>query len=99
MRLLADIVIPGHHFVIKSESAPGSDAFVLMTLGFLAFLFIGFSIAGYILWRRSHDPEPHNRLLMELEKDQAAEHLTTGKDEDPTLKPKPWERDADWWKP
>ncbi len=58
MRLLADIIIPGHHFGLKAESAPGSEAFVVMTLGFLVFLFIGFGIGAYVLWRRERHPAP-----------------------------------------
>ncbi len=96
MRLLADIVIPGHHFGITSEPAPGSDAFVLMTLSFLVFLFIGFALGGYILWRRSQHPAPHLKLLMELEDEEATEQLPKTEPAEP--EPKTWEREADWWK-
>lgn len=81
-----------------------------MTLGFLVFLFLGFCLGGYVLWRRERDPEPHRKLLMELEDEEAAG--SEGKDKDATDEPqteprprregkppaKSWERDGDWWK-
>jgi hypothetical protein len=96
--LLADMSMPGHDFGIKSESAPGSEAFVIMTLGFLVFLFIGFAIGGYVLWRRERHPEPHRQLLKELEDEETAEQLATSEPTEPKPAPKPWEREADWWK-
>ena len=96
MRILADIVIPGHHFGITTEPAPGSDAFVLMTLGFLVFLFIAFGVGGYILWRRSQHPAPHLKLLMELEEEATQQPLAKTELNAPDSRP--WEQDADWWK-
>jgi hypothetical protein len=96
--LLADMSMPGHNFAIKSESAPGSEAFVLMTIGFLAFLFVGFAISGYVLWRRESRPEPHRQLLMELEDEANTERLAKGESKEREPDSKPWERDGDWWK-
>ncbi len=100
MNLLADIVMPGHHFGQQTEQVAGSDAFVLMTLGFLSFLFGAFVVAGYVLWRRQAHPEPHRRLLMEMEHadEEAAEPhaAATGPEEEPPARP--WEREADWWR-
>lgn len=98
MRLLADITIPGHHFGLKAESAPGSEAFVVMTLGFLVFLFVGFGIGAYVLWRRERHPAPHRKLLMELAEESSEERLAANEPRKPEPDAKPWERDADWWK-
>ena len=97
MNLLADVVIPGHHFGQVSEPVPGADAFVLMTLAILAFLFGAFTAAAVVLWRRKHRPSPHRRLLMELEDegDQLPSTKGSSDDESPA---QPWERKADWWK-
>lgn len=98
MRLLADITIPGHHFGLKAESAPGSEAFVVMTLGFLVFLFIGFGVGAYVLWRRERHPAPHRKLLMELADEASQERTTSREAKAPNPDANPWERDADWWK-
>lgn len=98
MRFLADIIIPGHQFGITSERSEAAEAFVLMTVGFLVFLFIGFAIGGYVLWRRERHPSPESQLLMELEDEEDAERLAAGETKDPKPDPKPWEREADWWK-
>ena len=103
MKLAADILLPGHHFGMVTEPVAGSDAFVLTTLGFLGFLFGAFTVAAIVLWRRQAHPEPHRRLLMELE-DQQQDQQTTpreatnapGVDDEPQAQP--WERKADWWK-
>lgn len=93
--LLADMVIPGKNFGITSEKNGAGDAFVLMTLGFLFFLFGAFAFAGWCLWRRETQPEPHVQLLMEME--QADEEpLVPGSESVP--EPKAWEQPADWWK-
>lgn len=106
--LLADMSIPGHDFGIHSDVAPGSEAFVAMTLGFLVFLFLGFAIGGWVLWRRERHPSPHRRLLMELEAEvddqldlDPPEQPSTARDRPPPQpkpEPNPWERDGDWWK-
>ncbi len=102
---LADIVIPGHHFGQVTESVPGADAFVLMTLGLLAFLFGGFTVAAFILWRRERHPTPDKRLLMELEEEEEREHsrppsqpARAGPEEEAGGTAQPWERPADWWR-
>lgn len=101
MQLLADIVLPGHHFGEVTERAAGSDAFVLMTLGFLGFLFGAFVAAAIVLWRRQSHPEPHRQLLIEMEKqtdDNKPETATTAGSPEDTPASKPWEREPDWWK-
>ena len=95
MGLLADIVLPDHHFGQVTELAAGSEAFVLMTLGFLGFLFGAFVAAGIVLWRRQTHPEPHRRLLMEMEQQDSAQQASTAAGGDAG---QPWEREADWWK-
>ncbi len=95
--LLAEVLPSSSSFGLKAESAPGSEAFVLLTLGILGFLFASFAFAGFVLWRRETKPAPHTQLLMELESEETTEELlqNAGRDE---VEPKPWERDQDWWK-
>ena len=93
--LLADMVIPGKSFGITSEKTGAGDAFVLMTLGFLFFLFGVFAFAAWRFWKRETKPEPHVQLLMELEQDE--EEPTTSKAE-PQPEAQAWEQPADWWK-
>ncbi len=100
MKLAADIVLPGHHFGQVTEPVAGSDAFVLTTLGFLGFLFGAFTVAAIVLWRRQAHPEPHRRLLMELEEEQQQDPETTPQATNAPDEPQaqPWERWADWGK-
>lgn len=102
MNLLADVVIPGH-FGQATESAPGSDAFVLITLSLLAFLFGAFTVAAIVLWHRERRPAPHRQLLMEMEAQEALPEppfdpktqAAVGEEDIPHH---PWEQKADWWK-
>lgn len=94
--LLADVVIPGHHFGMNSDEAPGSTAFVLMTLGFLVFLFIGFAIGAWVLWRREQSPPPHVKLLQEMSDEAEVDRLVAGEKSEPARDA--WERDPDWWR-
>lgn len=99
MSPLADIVIPGHHFGQVSESVPGADAFVLVTLGLLAFLFGGFTVAAFVLWRREQHPTPDKRLLMELEEEESHPVSTAPEEkQEPQVQARAWEKPADWWK-
>lgn len=101
--LLADMTIPGHEFGIRSETAAGSEAFVATTLGFLVFLFLGFALGGWVLWRRERYPAPHQKLLMELEEeeegpsDPGSQPTSPGKHTPAKPQPKAWEREANWW--
>ncbi|MDB6137504.1 MAG: hypothetical protein JWO94_576 [Verrucomicrobiaceae bacterium] len=100
MNLLADIVIPGHHFGQVTEQAPGSEAFVLVTLVVLAFLFGSFIVAALVLWHRGRRPAPHRQLLMEMEEEEAGPPPPKPKaigNED-KIRRHPWEQQADWWK-
>jgi hypothetical protein len=84
--------------------APASDAFVLSTLFFLWFLIGCFVVWAWLIWRRQKNPPPHQRLLMELEDDDAR----AAGDPHPEARPQPplreeeqpapWERPADWWR-
>lgn len=93
--LLADMVIPGKNFGITSEKTGAGDAFVLMTLGFLFFLFGVFAFAAWGFWKRETKPEPHVQLLMELEQDEAE---PVAPKVEPLPETKAWEQPADWWK-
>ncbi len=97
MRLPASIVMHGQHFGISSEAAPGSTAFVLLTLAVLGFLFAGFACGAWVLYRREKRPTPHQQLLMELENEDHAGQLAAGEHGTIAQELKPWEREADWW--
>jgi len=74
-----------------------SDWAVLFTLGTLFFLLGAFAMWAWILWRRSTKPEPHMKLLMELEDEAEREQRRAAAREEPEPKA-PWEQSADWWK-
>lgn len=93
--VLADMGIPGKNFGIRSEATGAGDAFVLMTLGFLFFLFAAFAYAAWYFWKRETCPEPHVLLLMELEGDEPSDAPTS---ESPVEGIKEWEQSPDWWK-
>jgi hypothetical protein len=98
MKALADIVPAGQSFGQMTERVAGLDEFVLTTLCFLGFLFGAFVAAAIVLWRRQAHPEPHRRLLMEMdeENDRPQTTIASGGDDEPP--PRSWEREADWWK-
>ncbi len=82
---------------VPREWAEASDWFVLFTLGTLLFLLGCFASWAWIIWRRTHKPEPHMRLLMDLEDEAAHEQRASPKREE--ISPKaPWEQSPDWWK-
>ena len=93
---MADIVIPGHQFGQGIESAPGSEAFVLFTLGILAFLFGAFTAAGIVLWYRGKRPLPHRQLLMDIDEEETLQPPKSSFEEESPAEP--WSRSADWWK-
>lgn len=76
-----------------------SQAFVASTLATLCALLVLFGLAAFVLWRRFTHPEPHRKLLMEMEEesDPETQPAKGGKVPEDTG-PKPWEREADWWK-
>jgi len=83
-------------FGSHAENTAAMDWFVLANLGFLFFLMGCFAIGGWLIWRRTTRPEPHIRLLMEME-----EESTQTESAKPTASSDaaaPWERQADWWK-
>jgi hypothetical protein len=87
------------------QSTAAMDLFVLATLGFLFFLLGCFATWAWLIWRRANRPEPHVKLLMELD---GHEPRADPETEDPKEKTKqqppeedetaPWERPGDWWK-
>jgi hypothetical protein len=78
-----------------AQSTAAMDWFVLATLGFLFFLLGCFATWALVIWRRGRRPQPHVKLLMELDEPEAPpiERQSRGSDA-----PEPWERPADWWK-
>lgn len=85
---------------IPRQWAEASDWFVLFTLGTLLFLLGAFAASAWMIWRRSTRPEPHARLLMELEDEstQAAAATAAAPAGEQPETAAPWEQPADWWK-
>lgn len=94
--MLANFVIPGKNFGLHSEETAGGDAFILITLAFLFFVLGVGVVSAYILWKRQHRPQPHRRLLMEIEQDQLQSSGTAPAPSGDSVKS--WEKDADWWR-
>lgn len=83
---------------VPREWVEASDWFVLITLATLLFLMGAFAMWAWLIWRRTTNPEPHVKLLMELEDEAAAEaRARTPAEEEPDAQA-PWEQSPDWWK-
>ena len=82
---------------VPREWVEASDWFVLFTLGTLLFLLGAFAMWAWLIWRRSTRPEPHVKLLMELEEETADKACMNTPEEEPEA-PAPWEQSPDWWK-
>mgnify|MGYP000922380399 CR=1 FL=1 len=83
--------------VTASEIVPAAQWFVIITLATLFFLLGCFATLMWVIWRRTVNPPPHVRLLMELadEEESRAKQATMGGEEDARAD---WERDADGWR-
>lgn len=81
---------------IPREWMQASDWFVIFTLGTLLFLLGAFAAWAWIIWRRTTNPKPHVKLLMELEEEEREKHAAASREEPETKAP--WEKSADWWK-
>ena len=90
---------PHHRNTAEMVPNPAAELFVLFTLTTLFFIIGTFALWMWLLWRRSVNPPPHVKLLMELqdEEDAAAKSKPVGPD-DKDEPAQPWERSADWWK-
>lgn len=82
---------------VPREWAEASDWFVIFTMATLFFLLGAFVTWAWVIWRRSTKPEPHVRLLMELEDEKEREKHAATASEEPESRA-PWEKSADWWK-
>jgi len=82
---------------VPREWVEASDWFVLFTLGTLLFLLGAFAMWAWLIWRRTTKPEPHIKLLMELEEEAASEARVITPEEKPEPQA-PWEQAPDWWK-
>lgn len=82
---------------MSREWVEASDWFVLFTLGTLLFLLGAFAMWAWLIWRRTTKPEPHIKLLMELEQESEVETRTTMPKVEPETQA-PWEKTSDWWK-
>ena len=80
-----------------SEIVPAAQWFVVITLATLFFLLGCFATLMWVIWRRTVNPPPHVRLLMEMadEEENREKQAAKGADEDTRAA---WERDADWWR-
>lgn len=82
---------------VPREWVEASDWFVIFTLGTLLFLLGAFAMWGWLIWRRTTRPEPHVKLLMELEEEAENEARTAAPREEAESQA-PWEKSPDWWK-
>jgi hypothetical protein len=82
---------------IPREWLEASDWAVLFTLAILFFLLGAFAMWAWLIWRRTTKPEPHIKLLMELEEESAVEARSTTSHEQSETRA-PWEQAPDWWK-
>ena len=83
---------------VPREWVEASDWFVLVTLGTLLFLLGAFAMWAWLIWRRTTRPEPHVKLLMELEEEQSASEARAAAPCEEIEPPAPWEQPPDWWK-
>ncbi len=78
------------------------DMFVMINLAFLMFMLAFFACWAWLIWRRTTQPEPHVKLLMELEDELAQEQKNAALRDlhsESTSEPRAsWEREADWWR-
>ncbi len=96
--LLAFIPRPeGGTAPVPREWVEASDWFVLFTLATLWFLLGSFAVWGWLIWRRTTRPEPHVRLLMELEEENDVGSGQHAAARDKPESAAPWEQPADWW--
>lgn len=75
-----------------------SDWAVLFTLGTLLFLLGAFAMWAWLIWRRTTHPEPHVKLLMELEEEEAEREARKMMPREESEPQAPWEQSPDWWK-
>ena len=84
------------------EDTTAGDLFVLAHLGFFFLLLGCFGWAAWSIWRRTCRPQPHMRLIMEIEEAATAGRMPQPEPVRPPREKKaespPWERPEDWWK-
>jgi len=97
----------GREFGMHTEDTFAGDLFVLAHLGFFFLLLGCFGWAAWSIWRRTTHPEPHLKLLMEMDQslDASAVNPSAGTRSDfaegmnsMDLPRDPWERPPEWWK-
>ncbi len=90
----------GSHFAKPHTAA--MDLFVMINLAFLMFMLGFFACWAWLIWRRTTQPKPHIKLIMELEDELAQEEKSTAqRDSNPESGSESrasWEREADWWR-
>jgi hypothetical protein len=100
--LLASLPLPeGGAVKVSHEWVVAADWAVLFTLATLLFLLSSFAIWAWLIWRRTTQPEPHVKLLMELEEEETAAAESAARTASAQPEPEsdaPWEQSADWWK-
>ncbi|WP_395741218.1 hypothetical protein [Prosthecobacter sp.] len=88
---------------VPRQILEASDWAVLFTLGTLFFLLGAFAMWAWLIWRRTTRPEPHVKLLMELEEEEQEANgrkapSPAAPAEESSPQAAPWEQSADWWK-
>jgi hypothetical protein len=81
---------------VPPELEPASEGFVMFTLATLFFTLGCFVTWMVFIWRRSVNPPPHVRLIMEVQEEEASREQRQPAAED--APPQPWEKNADWWR-
>ncbi|MFM7605867.1 MAG: hypothetical protein ACKO8Z_11825 [Prosthecobacter sp.] len=83
--------------LMASEIVPAAEWFVISTLVTLFFLLGCFATLMWVIWRRTVNPPPHVRLLMEMaEEEGKLETKAAGRGNEDVRDA--WERDSDWWR-
>ena len=81
--------------VVPPGLEPASEGFVMFTLATLFFTLGCFVTWMVFIWRRSVNPPPHVRLIMEVQEEASREEHQPAAEDAPK---QPWEKNADWWR-
>ena len=83
--------------MMASEIMSAAQWFVVSTLVTLFFLLACFATLMWMIWRRTVNPPPHVRLLMEIAEEENKLEIKAAKRGNEDVSGT-WERDADWWR-
>ncbi len=85
-------------FGLRVEGTAAGEFFVLAHLGFFFLLLGCLGWAAWNIWRRTCRPQPHLKLIMEMDEERAASARPAAGISDDASGAAAWERPADWWK-